>query len=347
MQRQEFLSRWLEIIKKSSAVLVYKQDFIARLLAAVRNCATRHTYDPAWARALVETAGRSRTAGGVDLEIDLRDTAAKMIRYYWDQTFFFNLVQGSNPSRQPELIRRVRDLIGEYVKSRRPGGPVRFEDAGFNTLFREKLEDHIEAAAEILKNDVAARFLEKGRLPGEFVRYSRGQASLLLNQNAASALAENGPLVTEAIYCRWTQILEKYNNSPRLNRKVRVIDSPDLQDRPLTYYAKYLDLDNPDRLCFYCGQPVEGREPGISHLIPWSYLCSDDIWNLVYAHGSCKPAGAGPAPPEFFIARLEKRNLSLLEKLAGYVETDIVAGTLHDAVNRNLVRKCWICCRDA
>ncbi len=343
MQKQEFLSRWLEIIKKSSAVLVYKQEFVGRLLTAVRNCASRHTYDPAWARALVEVVLEAGT--GRDLEVDLGATAAKMVKYYWNQTVFFDLIQGSNPCRQPDLIRRVRELTDNYYKNRRPREPVRFENAGFNPRLKEKLEEHVDAAREILKNDVVARFLGKGPLQGEFVRYNRGEDTLTLPQNAVSAVAENSALIIEAIYYRWAQILEKYNSSPRLNRKVRVIETDDLRDRPLSYYARYLDLENPGRLCFLCGQPVEDPDLAISHVIPWSYLCSDDIWNLVYTHKDCNPAGGRPAPPEFFIARLEKRNRALLSKLADYVETDVVAGTLNDAVNRNLVRKNWICCQ--
>ncbi len=346
VQKQEFLSKWLEIIKKSSAVLVYKQDFVTRLLAAIRNCATRHTYDTAWARALVEvTAEAGSAAGGGDLEIDLRSTAAGMIKYYWDQTVYFGLVQGSNPCKQPDLNSRVRELIGEYYGNRRPGEPVRFVNAVFNPRLKERLEEHIGAATEILKNDVASRFLEKGRLQGEFINYSRGEDSLVLPQNAAAAIRENTPLITEAIYYRWAQILEKYNSSPRLNRKVRVIDTVELRDRPLSYYARYLDLENPGHQCFHCGQPVEDRDLLISHVIPWSYLCSDDIWNLVYTHRGCHAEKTGPVPPEFSVARLEKRNKALLVKLSEYAETDMVAGALQDAVKRNLVRKNWICCQ--
>lgn len=346
MQKQEFLSKWLEIIKKSSAVLVYKQDLVNRLLIAIRNCATRHTYDPAWARALVEAAEEGTAGpdkGGT--EVELRSTAARMIKYYWDQTVFFGLAQGSNPCRQPDLICRVRDLIGDYYGNRRPGEPVRFDEANFNPRLREKLDSHIRSATEILKNDVVVRFLGKGQVHGEFIKYTRGEESLILQHNAAAAIKENSSLITEAIYYRWAQILERYNTSPRLHRKVRVVDTIDLRDRPLSFYAKYLDMENPGRLCFYCGQPVEEEDLSIGHVIPWSYLCSDDIWNLVYLHKKCRSDKTGTVPPEFFIARLEKRNRALLEKLASYTETDMVAGSLQDAVARSLVRKSWMCCQ--
>jgi 5-methylcytosine-specific restriction endonuclease McrA len=345
MQKQEFFNRWLEIIKRSSALQAYKQDFIKRLLEAVKNCATRHTYDLAWTRALVELAGEKRTSPDVgEIEIDLMSAAARMIKYYWDQTVFFSLLQGPNPGRQPDLIGRVLELAGDYYINHRPAEPVRFERAKFNPRLREKLAGHIEAAGEILKNDVVSRFLGRGQLE-DFIKYRKGDKNLILPQNALSAMTENSALIIEAIYHRWAQILENYNTSPRLCKKIRIIDGHKLRERPLDFYAKYLDIENPGHLCFFCGQPVEDKDLAIDHVVPWSYLCSDDIWNLVYAHKSCVSAGTGPLPSEFVIARLEKRNRALLDKLISYVETDIIAGTLQDAVNRGLARKHWLCCK--
>ncbi|MCL5935290.1 MAG: HNH endonuclease [Firmicutes bacterium] len=345
MQRQEFFNRWLEIIKRSSALQVYKHDFVNRLLEAIKNCATRHTYDMAWVRALVEVVGEEKISlNAGETEVDLRPAAAKIVKYYWDQTVFFGLLQGSNPCKQPDLICRVGELFKDYSKKRRPAETVLFEKANFSPRLKEKLTGHIDAACEILKNDVVSRFLARGRM-GDFIKYSRGDNSLILPHNTVSAIEENSSLIVEAVYNRWAQILEKYNTSPRLHKKIRIIDAAELRERPLSFYTKYLDIENPGRLCFLCGQPVKDQDLSINHVIPWSYLCSDDIWNLVYMHKSCSSAGPGPVPPEIFIARLEKRNRALLDKLISYVETDMIAGMLQDAVNRSLVRKNWICCK--
>lgn len=346
MQKQEFLSRWLEIIKKSSALMIYKQNFISSLLGAIRNCSTRHTYDTAWARSVVEVL-ESDTIGPDrgELEIEIRPMAEKVIKYYWDQTVYFGLAQGPNPLKQPELIRRVRDLIKDYYKSR-PAEPVTFENANFNPFQKEKLEEHIDTASEILKNEVIPRYLLRGNGQEQYVKYHKGEEYILLPHAAATAITENSLLIIEAVYYRWSQILENYNTSPRLNRKVRIIDAVDLRDRPLTFYTKYLDIENPDHLCFNCGQPVNDEDLFINHVLPWSYLCSDDIWNLVYTHRSCRSTIAAHLPSEFFVARLDKRNRSLLDKLTAYVETDMVAGALQDSINRGLVRKYWVQCQE-
>jgi len=346
VQKQEFLSRWLEIIKKSSALMIYKQNFINSLLGAIRNCSTRHTYDTAWIRSVVEVL-ESYNIGPdkSDIEIEIRDMAEKVIKYYWNQTVYFDLAQGSNPLKQPELIRRTRDLLKDYYKNR-PAEPVTLENTSFNTFQKEKLEEHIDTAGEILKNDVIPRYLLQGMGQEKYVIYKKGEEKIVLPHATAQAITENSRLIVEAAYYKWSQILENYNTSPRLNRKIRIIDTVNLRDRPLTFYTKYLDIENPEHLCFNCGQPITPEDLFINHVLPWSYLCSDDIWNLVYTHRSCRSTITGPLPSEFLVARLDKRNRSLLEKLASYVETDMVAGALKDSVTRGLVKKYWVHCQE-
>ncbi|MFZ5642010.1 MAG: HNH endonuclease [Bacillota bacterium] len=347
MQKQEFLSRWIEIIKRSSATLVYKQNFVNTVLRAIRNCSTRHTYDTAWARAVVEEAESRHISPDVtEIEISLEATARKMIRYYWDQTVYFDLNQGPNPLKQPRILRGVKKLIKEYYKTAGQNNPVPFEKAAFSPRLAEKLDVIVNDALEIVKGEVIPRFLQMGQFTEELVIYVRGQNVIQLPQAAAAAIAENSLLLTEAIYYRWSQLLEQYNTSPRLNRKVRIIDTADLRDRPLSYFEKYLDLENPDRICFYCGQPIADDKLFIDHVIPWTYLCSDDIWNLVYSHKGCRPVKTSQALPEFSMARLDRRNKALLDKISTYVETDMVAGVLQDAVSSGLARKKWVLCRE-
>lgn len=347
MQRQEFLSRWIEIIKRSSATLVYKQNFVNAVLRAVRNCSTRHTYGTAWARAVVEELeGHKISPERGEIALDLRSTARKMAGYYWDQTVYFSLRQGPNPLRQPRILRGIKDLLKEYRKRSPQCAPVPFREAVFSPGLKEMLDQVVDTALEIVTGEILPRFQLKGQGKENFINYQKGADVLYLPQAAASAIVENSPLILEAVYYRWAQILEMYNTSPRLNRKVRIIDTADLRDRPLSHYEKYLDIENPGRLCFYCGQPVDGESPPMDHVLPWSYLCSDDVWNLVYTHPGCRPGEYGRVLPQFFMARLEKRNSVLLEKLAAYAESDMVAGALQDAVSRGIVRKYWTLCQD-
>jgi len=346
VQKQEFLSRWIEIIKRSSAAMVYKQNFVNAVLRAVRSCSTRHTYDTAWARAVVdEVAGQNIAPDKGEIAIDLKSTARKMAGYYWDQTAYFGLRQGPNPMRQPRLLREIEALLREYCRKGSLSSPTPFREAVLSPRLNEMLDQVVDTSLEIIKGEIIPRFQRNGQEKEPFINYLMGDNVLYIPQNAALAIAENRLLLVEAVYYRWAQLLEMYNTSPRLNKKVRIIDTEDLRDRPLNRYEKYLDMENPGRLCFYCGQPVDGGPPAIDHVLPWSYLCSDDVWNLVYAHQGCRPGEYGRVLPQFFMARLEKRNSALMDQLAAYVEKDMVAGALKDAINHGIVRKYWTLCQ--
>jgi len=51
----------------------------------------------------------------------------------------------------------------------------------------------------------------------------------------------------------------------------------------------------------------------IDFVIPWFYLYSDDLWNLVYAHKGCDSMKSNIVPDEEITKRLQQRNESLLK----------------------------------
>ena len=82
---------------------------------------------------------------------------------------------------------------------------------------------------------------------------------------------------------RLAQVRE-FNDAPRIAKKVKGTEKEKLGDNHLVN-LKYLDLENPDGFLF-TGQKLDAKNTSIDHIIPWSYLFSDDLWNLVYVNRS-------------------------------------------------------------
>jgi hypothetical protein len=81
-----------------------------------------NTYKMAWARSLVELSSCLDLSFS-RIEIKLDDIAKCYIKYYWNQTIFFNLIQCSNPIKKPTILQIVEELITsyfKYVKNQRP-----------------------------------------------------------------------------------------------------------------------------------------------------------------------------------------------------------------------------------
>ena len=64
--------------------------------------------------------------------------------------------------------------------------------------------------------------------------------------------------------------------------------------------------------CFYCGLKLDGSIE-VDHVIPWSAVEHDEIWNLVLAHVECNQLKLDHLPPKPFVKKLIYRNEIVLK----------------------------------
>ncbi len=310
-------------------------NYIVDLLRVIRNCSVDNTYKMVWAKALVEISCSKEK----NERVELSHIARKIFKYYWNQTIYFDLIQGSNISKPPEYITEVKKQIKEYYSRNGNKQPKHFE------RIEAELELDINKLVRILKQDVSWRFL---KLKGETVqiyRYQKGDDYLVLgNQNV---IEEYSDILFETINFRWTQILENFNSSPRIAKKVRVLDLREIKRNSLSKFRHFLNIGNPTHKCFLCGDEILNETPSIDHVIPWSFLFSDDIWNLVYTHQTCNSQKSNIIPTETEIEKLEERNLILHDLLKTKPEFNSKKPTkeLEIAIEKDFVKKFWISCK--
>lgn len=140
-------------------------------------------------------------------------------------------------------------------------------------------------------------------------------------------------------------MLESYNHSPRISLKVRAVNSEEKIDRKsLTKFREFLALEFEDEKprCFYSGEILEKKDISVDHVIPWSFMFSDDIWNLVYCTKTKNSSKSNSVIGEDGIKKLEERNRRLLECF----EIEGIDGKIIDefrlAIEKNYVRQFWI-----
>lgn len=158
-------------------------------------------------------------------------------------------------------------------------------------------------------------------------------------------MADNAQDLFDLINYRWSLILETFNSSPRINKKVRIIDERGIKRSPLERFDRFLDVENPGHICFVCGKKIEGEDLSRDHVIPWSYLFSDDLWNLVYVHKSCNSVKSNEIPTQQEIDKLKKRNENLLKLLEQSGKTGKEVDELKVAIEHHLVDQFYIGCR--
>ncbi len=294
----------------------------------IRNCSVVGTYKMAWAKAIVECCLEKQQ---LDV-LSFNDISPKIFKYYWNQTIFFDLQQGSNPKKPLEFISYVKQKIEEYQNQK-----------GFQPIMFERIENKTKLdfnkMSRILKQDVSHRFLVvSGK---NFPLYKLDKNKMIINCLDVDTIKTYSDLLFEIINYKWAQILETYNSSPRISQKIKITDRGGVKRKTLTRFKKYLDLDSD--VCFICGGNFEPKQKSIDHMIPWSYMFSDDLWNLVYVHKKCNSSKSNKIVDDLIIKKLNERNYRLHKLMIEQgMQNDKHFKELELAIENQYVRKFWI-----
>lgn len=323
-----------------------ENNFLYKFKKIIRECNYDNTYKMAMAKSLVEIS-LDNTQNGL-VQIPLSVIAKKYLKYYWNQTIFFDLVQGSNLKKIPIILQYTKELIEYYYKSIGSNKPIRFERV--EKYLEDNLFNEYNACLEKISNglskDVAWRFtFIDSKYNDDVYIFNKQNKSIDINSTNLNYLSENHEDLFDLIDYRWGLILETFNSSPKINKKVKIIDEQDIKRTDLSRFKKVLDLENPNRKCFICDELIEEDELSIDHVIPWSYLYSDDIWNLVYVHKVCNSSKSNRIPSKSDIKELKERNLRLQEIVHQEKLTGKIIDELDVAIEKDYVDKFWIGCK--
>ena len=96
---------------------------------------------------------------------------------------------------------------------------------------------------------------------------------------------------------------------------------------------------------FSPGRTISGGDLAIDHVISWSYLYADNLWNLVYVDRRENSSKGSRIPNEATIERLESRNMRLLAGLKSQEKLNKHVSELRIAIKRDYVRRFWIGCK--
>ena len=228
-----------------------------------------NTYKMVWIRSIVESC----VLDPKNSLIHFDQLSEKIFGYYWNQTIYFGLKQCLNPNKLPKIYQIVLEEIGRYQ------GKFGNKPEWFSRV-RNRVPVPLSFISNVLKTDVCWRF---PKLNGEhFDIYELDKNKKTISVKYPELIKEYSDILFELINYRWTQKLEEFNHSPRISKKVLGTDRERVRRGSLSKFRKYLDLENPHRICFFTNRPLSDQELSIDHLLPWSYLYSDDVWNLVY-----------------------------------------------------------------
>ena len=236
-------------------------------------------------------------------EIAISDLSKEFSSTYWD------LINVNKIPQKPESLAdngsSVEILVRKYTE----------QYPETNSIYFENIKSHIqnsflkECEKIVVKYVVGALYSEtKGLLYG----FSKKEKKIVLNQRSLDFLRDNKVILEQLCYYEWLKMCESIlEKQQRHIPNISIIIEDVNKRRNLDSYKEALTalLDSP--VCFYCGKTHKNRRLTLDHVIPWRFLKTDDLWNLVWCCLKCNSSKNDKLPSREFIDKLIKRNNSL------------------------------------
>ena len=179
---------------------------------------------------------------------------------------------------------------------------------------REKAINSVQK--DSLENMVLKKFhtLFNRQIPDPF--YQVTKTHLILQKNILDTFTDhqNKPLNSE-LSSRWELLEFGFENTTREESLEVDFDAEIvIKKNKRTPISKLRPILNGYQRgnCFYCGVELDDSIE-VDHVIPWSAVKHDEIWNLVLAHVDCNKWKLDHLPPKPFVEKLIQRNEIVLQ----------------------------------
>lgn len=273
----------------------------------ISNSRKDNTYKFALGKTLLDYCKKNSPTGHVQ-EISYDYLASEFLRHYWYQKYKFKMKQDFYVKKTPVIIQILNDVFGEKSE-------YKFQDLDKDKIRRAKNEilENIFGSSRQKKGMVIQRFQ---RIPDGtsvtdadvFYEYDDEKKKLFLKPKAHEFFNQNNNLLSLALLGEWIRYLEKANHGlPMLAAKIY---DEDPQRKPLTKFKNaFLQYgDHHSGHCFYCNNKINSNHIHVDHFIPWSYIFSDNAWNLVLSCQDCNLGKHSSLPEKKFINELVDRD---------------------------------------
>ncbi|MDY0278358.1 MAG: HNH endonuclease domain-containing protein, partial [Acholeplasma sp.] len=274
-----------------------------------------NTYKLAWGRAIIECSMLKEgyfEENNYVISFDL--ISYKMLRYYWNQTFFFQLKQNANAQKPPIVYQLTCRLIKTYT-DQYSNVPIWFDKA-VPFLDKDLLFQTVKRISDTLKLDVSWRFMKVDNINYDVYILDKRKKHIIVSKSDLDVLVEHGEMLIQLFNYKWAQLLEKYNTSPRIVSKVKGLSDSKIKRNNLNKFRDILlELHGDELRDFYTDEVIDRDQISIDHFIPWTYMYSDDLWNLVITSKSTNSSKSNRPPKESYIQKLEDRNIDFVERI--------------------------------
>ncbi|WP_008827440.1 HNH endonuclease domain-containing protein [Haloplasma contractile] len=329
--------------------MIEYSNYIDKWITILDEMNNDNTYKLAWGRAIIEICmNMPDKIEDEKVTITFKDISKKVLKYYWNQIFYFDLKQSDVKKKKRPVIETITyKLIDSYKEAYKTTKPEWFNkvypsnNLQLDQAFTKAIIKEIPSS---LSKDVCWRFPKVKDTDdiGIYTLYKK-EKYIELDSEHVIEIKLLGNILVQLFNYKWALLLEKYNYSPKIANKIKGSGDEEVKRNNLTQYRKLLLLQfaQGEVRDFYTGEVISMDDISIDHVIPWSFIYSDDIWNLVVTTKSNNSSKSNKIPSQDDIKRLEKRNRELVEIMKVNEDNQIkkYINDLHYANENNVIRE--------
>tara|TARA_Y100001936_G_scaffold208891_1_gene214659 strand:+ start:2946 stop:3968 length:1023 start_codon:yes stop_codon:yes gene_type:complete len=247
------------------------------------------------------------------------------LEYYWHQICNTKIKQTRKDHiKKPEIKKLIKnefdlDYYSQTFDEIKKQEPQKIQNC--LDMIRKKCFKDVTYAFQRLANGTETKIFFKytpvgweekeGRAPTPILDFN---SKIILNPKAIDFFRRFHATLSRVVILEWARFLESRNTGfPELISTIEAQIPP----RNLSTEKKY--LSEFQKKCFYCTKKLSNSdvEVHVEHVIPFSYLKHNQMWNLVLACKDCnmKKMASLPEPKEKWLKILSKRNKKFRNKI--------------------------------
>jgi len=313
------------------------EKYLSNWITIIDGIKNDNTYKASWGKAIIECIIREEyEVINEEVVVEEYFIVQKILKYYWNLNCFFNVTQGGFL-----VIEKVtKEIEEDFYRKKKHHNPAWSNEMEIYIKRRQiKYEKIINRIMKIVNRNIAYRFLNHKSKRIKLYKLDIKTKSLRFKKSDVEIIKNYSSLLNDLINFKWASYLENYNNSPYLLKKV-IDSSQNFLKRQSLRSTKNLLIQyyhNEGIIDFYTGKHLEYMEIKIVHVIPYNYIYSDNIWNLVI---TSKLNKHNLIPTKEDIKNLKKRNATLLKEMQHLNTKE--KEELENVVNNNLLDQCFI-----
>ncbi|WP_077325326.1 HNH endonuclease [Virgibacillus siamensis] len=238
-------------------------------------------------------------------------------KVYWNLVIHHGL---EKQNRGPKNA-RVVTLLKEFQLSNNI--PAGFSFDKINDFLQLKIISQVKG---VMKENVYGALY--GDTKGEFYAFDHKREYFRFQPSVHKFMMKYQRLLIHLTNYHMAKMVEDLNEVPGINYLLGKMERI-AKRSTLKPYEKIL-LNHFERRCFYCGKALSDKKKTthVDHFIPWSFVQSDQIWNLVLSCNTCNGSKNDKLPERKYLDNIIERNNDLNEQ----VGTELMKNYKHNKI---------------